>query len=133
MRLGIYVFEIVTIYISSYQVSKVPQLLLTLLVRIRYGQESSFLTILLYFESSKTHTSYSNTQKTDIYGHICACYGEEPPYAGKAKEYVSWIQCDSCGMWEHLECLEGEDVPDANWFFHTAAKSWMMWLNTKNV
>ena len=25
-------------------------------------------------------------------------------------------ECDSCGMWEHLECLEGEDVPDANWF-----------------
>ena len=53
----------------------------------------------------------------DIYGHICACCGEkEPPYAGKAKESVSWIECDTCGMWQHLECLEVDNVIDGNWF-----------------
>ena len=53
----------------------------------------------------------------DIYGHICACCSEEePPYAGKAKESVSWIECDTCGMWQPLECLEVDDVPDGNWF-----------------
>ena len=46
-----------------------------------------------------------------------ACCGEEePPYAGKAMESVSWIECDTCGMWQHLECLEVDDVPDGNWF-----------------
>ena len=58
---------------------------------------------------------------------------EEPPYAGTAKEYVWWIECDSCGMWEHLECFEGDYVPDKTGFVHIAAKSWMIWLNTENV
>ena len=116
MRSGIYVLEIVTIYISSYQVGKVPRSLLTLLVRIGDGRESSFLAIILYFESSEIHTSYSNTQKIFMDIFSACCGEEEAPYAGKANEYISWIECNSRGMWEHLECLEGEDVPDANWF-----------------
>ena len=32
------------------------------------------------------------------------------------EESVSWIECDTCGMWQHLECLEVDNVPDGNWF-----------------
>ena len=118
MRSGIYVFEIVTIYISSHQVGKVSRSLLALLVRIGHGREFSFLTILLYFEFSKnTYFLFKYTE--DIYGYICACCGEEEsPYAGKAKEYVSWIECDLALKMKMFQMQTG--------FAHITAKSWMM-------
>ena len=117
MRSGIYVFKIVTIYISSYQVGKVPRSLLTLLVRIRDGRESSFLTILLYFESSKTHTSYSNTQKIFMDIFVPVVVKKNHPTQEKQRNTfrrlnVTFVACGNILN----ECLEGEDVPDANWF-----------------
>ena len=68
----------------------------------------------------------------DIYGHICACCGEEEPsYAGKAEESVSWIEYDTCGMW--LNALKLTMFQMETGFAQIAAKSWMTWLDTENV
>ena len=55
------------------------------------------------------HNSYSNTQK--IFMDIFLPVVVKKNHHMQEKQR---IECDSCGMWEHLECLE--DVLDANWF-----------------
>ena len=124
MRSGIYVFEIVTIYISSYQVGKVPQSLLTLLVRIGDGRESSFLTILnLYFESSKTHTSYSNTHKIFMDIFLPVVVKKNHPMKEKQRNTFRGLNVTLVACGNILNALKVKMFQMQTGFVYIAAKS----------
>lgn len=49
-------------------------------------------------------------------GHCAICRSLTPP--GSDADIDEWVQCELCGMWFHLACLNVGDVPDREWLCH---------------
>ena len=89
--------------------------------------------IVLYFESSKTHTSYSNTQKIfmDIFVTVVVKKNHLMQEMQRNTFHGLNVTLVACG--NILNALKVKMFQMQTGFGHITAKSWMMWLNTKNI